>query len=338
MTTLKDVARAAGVSAQTVSNVVNNRAVVRLETRQRVLEALDRLGYRPNLAARGLRQRQARALAFLVVDPSPRYLADPFHGSVLSGLADVARERGYGLVIQGLRPGGGGGRRLSDVFRHTQIDGAVVTLGGTAGERRRHLGDLRRGGGPFVLLEQSVGARDDAACVLGRNRSGAEAVTRHLLAAGHRHFGFVIPSLPWPAVEERLRGFHAALTAHGAPTSAHVTRCGPEDPEAARQATETLLRTHRRVTAVLGANDLLAVGALDATRRLGRRCPADVAVVGFDDLDIARWVQPPLTTVRLPGDEMGRRAADLLIARLETGRFRRRRLEVPTELVVRAST
>jgi DNA-binding LacI/PurR family transcriptional regulator len=337
VTTLKDVARAAGVSAQTVSNVVNNRAVVRLETRQRVLEALDRLGYRPNLAARGLRQRQARALAFLVVDPSPRYLADPFHGSVLSGLADVARERGYGLVIQGLRPGGGGGRRLSDVFRHTQIDGAVVTLGGTAGERRRHLGDLRRGGGPFVLLEQSVGARDDAACVLGRNRSGAEAVTRHLLAAGHRHFGLVIPDLAWPAVEERVRGFHGALESHRARTTGRVVRCGPETPDTAREATERLLDAQPKVTAVLGANDLLAVGVLDALRRRGRRCPEDVAVAGFDDFDLARWVHPPLTTVRLPGDEMGRRAAELLIGRLENGRFSKRRLEVPTELIVRES-
>jgi LacI family transcriptional regulator len=91
------------------------------------------------------------------------------------------------------------------------------------------------------------------------------------------------------------------------------------------------------VTAILGANDLLAVGALHAARHLGRRCPDDLAVVGFDDFDIARWMQPPLTTVRLPGDEMGRRAAELLIARLETGRFPRRRLEVPTELVVRES-
>ena len=337
MTTLKDVARAAGVSAQTVSNVVNNRAVVRRETRQRVLEALDRLDYRPNLAARGLRRRQSRALAFLVVDPSPRYLADPFHGSVLTGLAEVARERGYGLVIQGLPPDGKGGGRLSDVYRHAQIDGAVVTLGGTAVERRRHLGDLRRGGGPFVLLEQSVGAGDDAAGVRGRNRSGAAAVTRHLLAAGHRHLGLVIPDLAWPAVEERVRGFRGAVESQRARTTARVVRCGPETPDAARDATEGLLAAHPKMTAVLGANDLLAVGILDALRRRGLRCPEDVAVAGFDDFDLARWIRPPLTTVRLPGDEMGRRAAELLIARLENGRFSTRRLEVATELIVRES-
>lgn len=337
MATLKDVAREAGVSAQTVSNVVNERTVVREETRSRVLETIDRLGYRPNLAARGLRRRQSRTIAFLVVDPSPRYLADPFHGSVLTGLAEVARERGYGLVIQGSPPGGGNGRALFDVFRRGQIDGAVVTLGGTTTERRHHLADLRRGGGPFVLLEQAVAARDDAAGVLGRNRRGAEDATRHLLAAGHRHLGFVIPGLPWPAVEERVRGFRAALDGHRGRVRGHVSPCGPESPEAAREATEALLRRHPAVTAVLGANDLLAVGVLHAARRLGRRCPDELAVVGFDDFDIARWMQPSLTTVRLPGDEMGRRAAELLIARLQSGRFPRRRIDVPTELVIRES-
>jgi LacI family transcriptional regulator len=329
------VARAAGVSAQTVSNVVNGRAVVGPRTRQRVLEALDRLGYRPNLAARGLRRRQARALAFLVVDPSPRYLSDPFHASVLTGLADVARDRGYGLVIHSTPPGGG--PRLSDLFASAQTDGAVVTLGGTAPQRRRHLSDLRGVGGPFVLLEQPVRAKDDAACVVGRNRSGAEAATRHLLARGHRHLGFVIPDLSWPAVEERVKGFRAALAGHPTRTVGHVVRCGLETPDAAREATEELMRTRSKVTAVLGANDLLAVGVLDAARRRGRRCPEDLAVVGFDDFDIAPWVHPPLTTVRLPGDEMGRAAAELLVDRLETGRFEKRRLEVATELIVRES-
>jgi DNA-binding LacI/PurR family transcriptional regulator len=334
MATLKDVAHAAGVSAQTVSNVVNGRSVVHPATRQRVLDTLERLGYRPNLAARGLRQRQSRTLAFLVVDPSPRYLADPLHAAVLTGLAEVARERGYGLVIHGSPPGRGGGRAP---LRRPQTDGAVVTLGGAPAERRRHLAELRDAGGPFVLLEQSVAAGDDAACVLGRNRSGAAAVTRHLLATGHHHLAFVIPDLAWPAVEERIRGFRAALRSHRTRAVGHVTRCGLERPEAARAATERLLRARPKVTAVLGANDLLALGALDAARRLGRRCPADVAVVGFDDFEIARWIRPTLTTVRLPGDEMGRRAAELLIARLETGRFPKRRIEVPTELLVRES-
>ena len=174
--------------------------------------------------------------------------------------------------------------------------------------------------------------------MVGRNRSGAEAATRHLLARGHGHLAFVIPDLSWPAVEERVKGFRAALDAHPGPAVGHVVRCGPESPDAAREATEELIRRRPKVTAVLGANDLLAVGALDAARRQGRQCPEDLAVVGFDDFDIARWVHPPLTTVRLPGDEMGRGAAELLVGRLETGRFPRRRLEVPTELIVRDST
>ncbi len=338
MPTLKDVARLTRVSVQTVSNVVNERDVVHPETRRRVLAAVDRLGYRPNLAARGLRRRRASALGFLVVDPSPRYLADPFHGEVLTGLADVARDRGYGLVIQGSRPGSPDDGSPADPFRQARIDGAVVTLGGTAAERRRHLAAVRRAGGPFVLLEQPVGERDDAACVLGRNRSGAAAAVRHLLEAGHRHIGFVIPSLAWPAVEERVRGFRDALRSLGGRATGQVRPCGPETRDAARAATERLLREHPETTAVMAANDLLALGVLEGGRRAGRRCPADLAVVGFDDFDLAQWADPPLTTVRLPGYDMGARAGELLIARLETGRFPERRVELATELVRRASS
>jgi DNA-binding LacI/PurR family transcriptional regulator len=338
MVTLKDVARLTRVSAQTVSNVVNERDVVHPETRRRVLAAVDRLGYRPNLAARGLRRRRTFALGFFVVDPSPRYLADPFHGAVLTGLADIARERGYGLVIQGSPPASPDDGSLADPFRQAQVDGAVVTLGGTAAERRRHLAAVRRAGGPFVLLEQAVGDRDDAASVLGRNRSGAAAAVRHLLEAGHRHIGFVIPSLAWPAVEERIRGFRDALRPLGGRATGHVLSCGPETKDAARTATERLLSERPEITALMAANDLLALGVLEGGRRAGRRCPADLAVVGFDDFDLAQWVDPPLTTVRLPGYDMGARACQLLITRLETGRFPERRVELATELVRRGSS
>jgi DNA-binding LacI/PurR family transcriptional regulator len=330
--TLKDVAREAGVSAQTVSNVVNDRAVVSTETRRRVAAAVGRLGYRPNLAARGLRQRRAGALGFLVVDPSPRYLADPFHGAVLTGLAEVARERGFGLVIEGRAPGG----RALEPFRDGRIDGAVVTLGGTEAERRRHLEALARAGGPLVLLEQPA-PPGDAAAVVATNREGARQATRHLLAAGHRDLAFVIPDLAWPAVEERIAGYRAALgEAKGA--RGVVVRCGPETPAAAGEATERLLRRHPATTAILGANDLVAVGVLRALRRLSRPCPGEIAVVGFDDFEIGRVVEPPLTTVRVPGEEMGRRAAELLVDRLRAGRFRQRLVELATELVPRESS
>ncbi len=188
-----------------------------------------------------------------------------------------------------------------------------------------------------MLLEQPVGEGDDAACVLGRNFSGAVAAARHLLDAGHRHVAFVIPGLAWPAVEERVRGFRDAVRRRGGATGL-VYRCGPETPDAARIATEGLLRERPQITAVMAANDLLALGVLEAGRRAGRRCPADLAVVGFDDFDIAQWVDPPLTTVRLPGYDMGARACELLIARLEGGSFPRRRVELATELVCRGSS
>lgn len=334
MTTLRDVAREAGVSVQTVSNVVNARPVVQAETRARVEAVLRRLEYRPNSAARGLRRSRAQAIGLLVADPSPRYLADPFHGALLSGLADIARERGYSLLIHSLGPGDEP-PRFTDPFRQRLIDGAVVTLGGAAVERTRLLSELRRAGAPIVLLEQQTRLADVAA-VVGDNRNGALAATRQLLSRGHRRLVFLAPRVAWPAVEERVAGFREAV--HGVRNAqAQVVSCVEESAEAARAETVRILSETGAPSAFFGANDLLALGALEAVSEAGLSCPDQAAVIGFDDFDFARHVRPRLSTVALPGHDMGRAAGQLLVGRIERGRFSSRRVEIPARLVLRES-
>ncbi len=336
MATLRDVAEAAGVSVQTVSNVVNARPVVHPETRARVEAALRRLRYLPNSAARGLRRSRAQAIGFFVADPSPCYLADPFHGAVLTGIADVLRERGYALLIHAVRPGDADAGRLVDPLRQKLVDGAVVTLAGSGRERERFVGVLGEAGAPFVLLEQET-RLENAAAVLGENRRGAFEATRHLLGRGHRTLVFLAPPLAWPAVEERIAGFREAVAKAGRSTSGQVVRCPQETVEQARAAVRRLLDAPVPPTAFFGANDRLAAGALEALAEAGRRCPQEAAVMGFDDFDFARLVHPRLSTVSLSGDAMGRAAAELLVGRIETGRFGARRVGIPTRLVVRES-
>lgn len=328
MATLKDVAQKAGVSAQTVSNVVRGQASVSEKTRERVVAALQALQYRPNLAARGLRRATREAIAFVVVDPSPRYLADPFHADVVAGLADVAREHASGLLIQNVPPDSFG-EALADTF--AMADGAVVTLGGPQLPSTHRA--LARSPKPFVLLEHPLTARNGAT-VRGANRAGARAAAHHLVGLGHTRFAFVKPRLSWPAVDERLAGFREALARRH---HLQVVETTLESPDAAFEAVRPILTRRSKPTALMGGNDLLAIGILQAAQDVGHEVPSDIAVMGFDDFAFASYVRPRLSTVRLPAYEMGRCAANLLFERIATGSFSEREIIVPTELVLRES-
>lgn len=334
--TIREVAKRAGVSLQTVSNVLNGRlSQVGAKTRERVLRSIEELGYQPNLHARGLRSQRTYTVGFLTVDPSARFLADPFHTAILSGMADVLRDNGYGLLVQALAaddPAEGFNR----LHRQRRFDGAVVHLSGTPAARRRCAAAMAEGGCPFVLIEE-LGPGEGSATVRADNRTGAADAVAHLHARGHRRMGFLYyAEPPWPAIEERLAGFEAALRAHKLPAPVRLP-VAEEQMEAARAVLEAALRRDAALTAVLCSNDVLAVGALQAAKALGRKVPGELAIVGFDDFDFARYVDPPLTTVALPGYEMGRRAAELLLEQFQKGSFAETDVLFATRLIVRGT-
>ncbi len=338
MTTLKDVAEQVGVSVQTVSNVVNGRDVVHPETRTRILRALEELNYHPNLVARGLRHRRSQTIGFLVVDPSPRYLADPFHSEVVTGIADVAREHGYGLLIQGtLLDEAGQPQEFLRPFQQKRLDGGVITLAGPPNLRRRYLDQIVAVKQPFVLLEQKVSA-PNAACILGENRRGVFEATEYLIHKGHTCISFLSGNVAWPAIEERIAGYQEALRVNGYSHEQGLIVYCDWTSQAAFETTMELLTSRPEVTAILGANDVLAVGALQAVQSLERDVPDDVALIGFDDFDFAQYVRPRLTTVQLPGYDMGRRAAELLLEYFQTGRFSTCEVRLPTRLIIRESS
>jgi DNA-binding LacI/PurR family transcriptional regulator len=333
--TIREVAKRAGVSLQTVSNVLNGRtSQVGAETRERVLSAIEELGYQPNASARGLRSQRCYTVAYLTVDPADRFLADPFHTLLLSGMADALRNRDYCLLVQALNPKEPG-ESFGRLYRQRRFDGAVVHLSGLEAERQRCIKEMNASGSPFVLIEERVkGPR--AACVLADNRQGAEQAVAYLRSKGHKRIAFLTPERAWPAVEERLAGYQAALKEHKLP-GPREWRVATESTEEARTFVEAVLRKETSVTAVIGSNDVLAVGALQAAKRIGRRVPEDLAIVGFDDFDIARLVDPPLTTVRLPGYDMGQRGAELLLDYLQRGAFPEAAVVFPTTLVERGT-
>ncbi|MBY0523485.1 MAG: LacI family transcriptional regulator [Gemmataceae bacterium] len=334
--TIREVAKKAGVSLQTVSNVLNGRTTqMGAETRERVLRSIQELGYLPNAHARGLRSQRSATIAFLTVDPSPQFLSDPFHGMILSGMADALRERDYCLLLQALPPGNPA-ETFRSLYGQRRFDGAVVHLSGTHAERQRCMQQLNETGCPFVLLEEHF-AGPCAASVRADNRQGAERAVGYLRGKGHKRIGFLTAAdRPWPAVEERIAGYQAALKVHKLP-GPREWRVDVESVEASLDVMKAVLQKETAMTAVLCSNDVMAVGAIQAAKKVGRRVPEDLAVVGFDDFEFTRYVDPPLTTVRLPGADMGRRAAELLLDCLQDGSFRETQVVFPTTLIERGT-
>jgi DNA-binding LacI/PurR family transcriptional regulator len=339
MTTIRDVAHEAGVSIQTVSNVIHGKPSVRPETQARVLDAIERLQYHPNRVAQGLRKRTSHTIGFLLSDPNPRSLTDPMHAEVIAGICDYARIQKYSLLIDTpVVDGDVSAERFLQLFRGQQIDAAVITLSGMVGRHDHLLERLVAAGVPFALLEQEI-AGEHVYAVRSANYEGAFAATEHLIAAGHRRIAFIDSLQMWPAVELRLCGYAAAMKEHGLGRNL-VTSSSPDwTAQGGAAAMDRLLDSPPmpRPTAVLAGNDILAVGALSTIRRRGLRIPADVAIIGFDDFEFTRYVDPTLTTVRLPAYEMGRRAAELLINHLTGKPAAERQIVLPTELIVRQS-
>jgi DNA-binding LacI/PurR family transcriptional regulator len=331
--TMRDVAERAGVSVQTVSNLVNERFhLMTDETRVRVQEAMVQLGYHRNVAARSLRSDRTDTLGFLLLDEGSRFLADPMTDLVIAGIGDVARDRGYGLLIQAARPDGPRPELLKPLLEN-RADGAFLFLSGERELRRWYAARLIELGFPFVLLEPS----DDpaVASVTPDDREGARRLTEHLIAGGHRRIAFVATSASWPMIEQRLLGYRDALAAAGLQT-VEVFR-GEWTAASGADHARALMATPDPPTAIMCGNDLLAAGAVRGLRALGKRVPDDVAVTGFDDFDFAELIEPALTTVRVPGYELGRAAAELLVDMLEGTEPAERRVVLPVETRVRES-
>jgi DNA-binding LacI/PurR family transcriptional regulator len=332
---MRDVAQRAGVSLQSVSNVLNGRSSqMREETRQRILKSMQDLDYQPDAQARALRSQCSNVVAFLTIDPATRFLADPFHVAILSGMIDVLRRQDYSLFVNGLEPEQAG-EAFQRLVQQRRFDGAVVHLSGAQDSRQEHVKELAQSGCPFVLIEERVSV-PTAACVRADDRSGAAAAVAFLQSKGHERIGFLATDRSWPAVEERAAGYEDAMRAADSGWSC-VWNVTHESFDGARETTEEVLRAEPTLTALLCANDVLAVGAIQAARLLGRRVPSEFAVVGFDDFEFARYLDPPLTTVALPGYEMGRKAAELLLGYFKDGSFSTHDVVFPAALVRRSS-
>lgn len=327
--TLDEVARAAGVSRATASRAINGAPYVSARAKEAVAEAVESLGYRANRVARSLATRRTDSIALVVSEPGNRVLSDPFFGRILRGIHKGLAGSHVQLVL--LMSNEDDGDSIARYVRGGHVDGALVAS--MHGEDPLP-GLLVDAGLPIVLVGRPL-ARLDAPYVDADNFTGGTTAARHLIETGRRRIGTIAGSRDMAVGIDRLSGWRRGMAAAGCPADAveqaDFTMAG------GAAAMERLLRAHPDLDAVFVASDLMAVGAMQVLHAAGRRIPEDVAVVGFDDSEIASTATPPLTTIRQPIEDLGRTMTWRLLAQLSGDPDLPPSILLPTELVRRAT-
>ncbi len=328
-TTIDDVAKKAGVSIKTVSRVLNDSSKVSPKTAQKVREAMEILGYQPNVLARGLAKNTSDVIGVVIGHGGDLYLSNPYLIDVLNGVSTTALRNGYQvLLVQTLKevPHAGliAAKRVAGmVFMSVQVDDANVRA-------------LSSAGLPFVLtgrLDAETANFVDVDSV-----KGSFIATEHLIRLGHTRIGLILGPANHTSSIDRLRGYRQALEANAIAYRANLVVSGDFSATSGYGLTQTLLAQHPAPTAIFAISDLMATGAVRAIELNGLSVPGDVSVVGFDDISTAQYLNPPLTTVRQSGIEKGVLAAKMLLHLIRKQPLARNQVLLTPELVVREST
>jgi DNA-binding LacI/PurR family transcriptional regulator len=335
-----DVAKHAGVSTAVVSYVINDGPrPTSPDVRERVIRAIRELDYHPNAVARGLRARRTNTIGFVVDDyNSMDVFVSPYSARILTGLTAQLKARGYYLLLYPLDIG----EDMSDIellLRSGRLDGIVLRLVQDPPETDALLETIARTHVPCVCIERPGASRFGFGAVTYDDMRGAHEATSYLIAQGHRRIGHIAGDLRYSTGRARLAGYQRALADHGIAADEALIYSDDWAPAVARVGVARLLDLRERPTAIFAASDTFALNAMEVLRARGLRVPDDVAVIGFDDIEEAAEYVPPLTTMRIPLFEIGRRAADLLLDVVESDHedIAGRSEVLPVELVRRAS-
>lgn len=326
---IHDVAREAGVALSTVSNALSGKDNVKESTRIKVQEAADRLGYRVSVVARALRMQRTFTIGVLLAD-----VANPSSPDFLRGVEDVAARESCSLLV--CNTDGLIDKQLAQmrVLLDRRVDGLVLLSQYSDPPLVR---ELLQTGPPFVLLQRR--ARDFQADYVGANNvEGITAGVEHLAALGHRRIGFVRGPTESVTADERLRAYLDAVARLRLDADPALVIQGNYQESGGYLAARELLAMRRPPSAILAANDMSAMGVMNAAYELGVSIPGDLSVVGLDDIELASYAQIDLTTIALQRRDMGAAAATLLMERIRRKRKRAKQVLFPMKLVVRGST
>jgi LacI family transcriptional regulator len=326
---VKDVAARSGVSFQTTSKVLNGKGSVSDVTRARILKVAGDLGYVPNLQARSLVMQQTQTVGLIASDFSDRNLS-----RFIGGAEQAARRQGYGVIITSIEPEGSGTEYALPAMMERRVDG--ILLAAPQMEEDRALAHVLDRTLPVVSLHHVPGG--GVATVGSDHELTGYLATHHLTERGHRVIATVTGTRGRRITQSRLRGYRRALEEADIDVDSELVDEGVWEIGGALAATKRCFERRRDITAVFAQNDIMAIGVLSALGQLGKRVPEDCSVVGCDDIDMAAYTSPPLTTVHVPFYETGAEAMRLLLTMIKTNTVTPKKVLLPVHLIVRATT
>ncbi|MBN1504492.1 MAG: LacI family DNA-binding transcriptional regulator [Candidatus Eisenbacteria bacterium] len=330
--TIRDIARLSGFSRSTVSLVLNGDPRIKPSTRQKVWAVIQKVGYEPNCMARSLARRRSMITAVVVPKISSHLFSDYYFSESMSGISDTLSAKGYRMIIEMVTD-----NFLKDgmhlrLFRECQIDGMLLV--GTL-DTDEYVGEVLSSGYTAVLVNSW---RPGCSCVVADNMGGAASVMRHLSALGHKRIGFIGGLNSTTVGLQRDEGYRRGLLECGLPEATGLVEYGDFSEQSGYEAAKKLLSKKNRPTAVFACNDMMAVGCINCARDMGIAVPDDLAVVGADDIALASYFQPRLTTLHQPMYEVGCLATQVLLDKLAgVGEWPVKKV-VLTQLVIRDSS
>ena len=326
--TLEDVAREAGVSICTVSRVIHNKGYISENTRKRVKEAIRKLNYRQDMIARSLKTNSTDTIGFIVTD-----LSNPFFSVMSKGIDRIISKKEYSLLVCNTDSNPSKEMKYLDLLLQKRVDGIILASCGGTEEKIKEVVDE---GTPIVLVDNYIeGFSLDSVTV--DNFMGAYKLTSHLLQLGHIRIGLISGPLSESSARERLDGYKSALTDHGIDFDSKLVTVGDFRLKSGYRNTLELLSIIPSPTAIFATNNFMALGALSALKQKGLRVPSDLALVGFDMVEIASVVSPSITTMAYSPGRIGILAARLLLEKIEGGGGKTQNLLLKPRLLIRES-
>lgn len=329
MVTIKDIAKAAGVSPSTVSRALNDSPLISAATKERIKRLAQELGYERNELARGLVKGSFGALGLIVPD-----IANPFFAEITKGVEEAARKRGFGVLLCTTQGEEAREEEYLRLLRRKRVDGLIiasVTLDDP------HLRELQGSKIPFVLVSR-LSRRVEAPYVVVDDKKGGRLAVEHLVDLGHEKIAFIGGPANVHSSRERMEAYKEVLKERGLPYDPGWVVFASFSQEAGREAARSLLSGGKRPTAIFAANDLIALGVMEAAEELGLRIPEDLSLVGYNNISYAALPRIQLTTVAQPTYEMGRIAVEYLLSVCSGKTKEKLRCVLPPRLVVRKTT
>ncbi|GAB6099740.1 maltose operon transcriptional repressor MalR [Halanaerocella petrolearia] len=334
MPTIKDVAQKAGVSPSTVSRVINNHPRISQDTRDKVLESMDDIGYHPNVIAQNLVNQQTNTLGLVMPYSTEEAFADPFYAEVLRGIGSMAQKNGYSLLLITSDEEKGELEAVLRAVKGKQIDGLLLLRAKKDDQVIKKLDEMNF---PFVIVGRPE-KEDNYYWVNNNNIQSSKELVEYMIELGHNKIGVFIGSEEYIVDRDRLEGYKLALQEQGIDYNQdYVVQIEGGNKSSAYQATKKILESHPELTAIYGIDDRIAYGAIKAIKELDLEIPQDISVVGFNNNPLSELISPPLTTVDINTYQLGNQATKLLIEVINEEITDYYNSIVPTDMIIRDS-